>query len=105
MTYLYDRTSSEKTWYDVQIDAETEYITDVAKALAKELDGTSKVGGFGSATVIFNGQTLTMGFKGGGGGTVYVMAPGKKSQIEHSVVNHTPRSFAVFLVNTMKLKA
>lgn len=103
MLYNYDRRiASGKKWYDIQQEAEEGYITEAAKALASELKGTAKGGGFASAEVTFDGKTLKMGFKGAPAGTVYVIVPGKKNQKEYSVVNHTPQTFAALIARELK---
>lgn len=101
--YSYDRTASEKTWYDIKSEAEEVFITKAGKELAQELGGTSK-GGI-APEVTYDGGKVTMGFMGGSAGMVYVLSGPKKKRTEHSVVNHTPSSFATFLVNSLKLKA
>ena len=95
------KSASGKTWYDIQNDAQTEYISAAAEALAKELKGTSKVGGFASAEVTHPKGRITLGFKGGSSGMIYTLTPKRK---EFSVVSHTPQSLAEYLINILKLR-
>ena len=99
MAYSYDRrTAADKKWHDIQQDAETAYMDKTLKELAKLLKGKATPGGFASGTITYPGGTVTMGFMGGGGGMVYVTLPSGK-RTEHSVVNHTPITFAQLLAN------
>lgn len=99
MAYSYDRTAGEKTWYDMMSETQGDFMGKVVKELAKLLDGDSKTGAFGSGSVTYSKGVVRLGFKGGDNGMVYVVAGPKEKRTEHSVVNHTPASFASILVN------
>lgn len=98
MAYSYDRTAADKTWYDTFSQAQEAFMTKVTAELAKLLKGKAETGAFGSGSVTYSGGVVRLGFQGGSVGMVYVLNPSEK-KTEHSVVNHTPKSFASILVN------
>jgi hypothetical protein len=99
MPYSYDRTASGKVWHEYLADAQEEFMGDTVKELAKLLKGEGRTGAFGSGSVTYGKGVVRLGFAGGSVGTVYVVAGPKEKRTEHSVVNHTPESFAAILVN------
>lgn len=100
MAYSYDRTASEKTWYDLMSEVQGKFMADVVEKLAKALDGKGANGAFGSGSVTYSKGKLSLGFKGGDNGMVYVVPP-KGKRFEKSVVNHTASSFAALMAREL----
>lgn len=104
MAYSYDRTAADKTWYDMFSAAQGVFMGKVTAELAKLLKGKAEEGAFGSGTVNYSGGAVHLGFMGGSVGMVYVVDPSDK-RTEHSVVNHTPKTFAAILLKRNVLPA
>lgn len=101
MSYSYDRRiAAGKTWHDLSSKLETDFISGIAEALAKIVNGEFEAGGFAVGYVRFDGKQVQMGFKGGTNGMIYVLDP-KGQRKEYSVVNHTPESFAQLLSRSL----
>ncbi len=101
MSYSYQRTAAEKTYYDLMMIAQAAFINGLLKNLLKQFKGSwGNAGAFGSGSFTFdNNRVIRFGFKGGEQGMLYVLDPYDR-KTEHSVINHTPASFVKKLINS-----